>query len=315
MNFTMPRELNKRILEAKLFKTVGIIAKAKVKNIDKIVEELIEYFDKMGVKTVLGHEAAESLGKSGVDREHLAAHVDLIVVLGGDGTFISAARSVNESKKDTPILGVNLGRMGFLTEVPLSKMFEALDKVFVEHDFLLEERMMLDVEIYNDSSLFSKKTVFNDAVVSKGALARIVPINVKVSFTDEELEVATYYADGLIVSTPSGSTAYNLAAGGPIVYPTMDCVILTPICPHTLSNRPLVLPDNAQLTIRVVENIKDVMATLDGQIGYEITPEQRIVIRKSTRKIKLITHKEKNYFDVLRTKLNWEERKVRSVQC
>jgi len=298
-----------------MFEVVGIIAKAKVKNIDRIVRELTEYLEKNNVKIVLGHEAAESLGQEGVDREHLAKHVDMIVVLGGDGTFISAARSVNESKKDTPILGVNLGRMGFLTEVPLSNMYDVLDKVFIKKEYFIEERMMLDVEIYNNSDLFSKKTVFNDVVVSKGALARIVPINVKVTFSGEMLEVANYYADGLIVSTPSGSTAYNLAAGGPIVYPTMDCVILTPICPHTLSNRPLVLPDSAKLIVKIVEDIEDVMATLDGQIGYKITPNQRIVVKKSTRKIKIITQKKKNYFDVLRTKLNWEERKVRSVQC
>ena len=298
-----------------MFKTVGIIAKAKVKNIDKIVTELLEYLKKNGVEAVLGHEAANSLGVKGVDREELAAHVDMIIVLGGDGTFISAARSVNESKKDIPILGVNLGRMGFLTEVPLSSMYNVLDKVFVQNDYHLEERMMLDVEVYNNSKMLSKKTVFNDAVVSKGALARIVPINVRVSLDDRVLDVATYHADGLIVSTPSGSTAYNLASGGPIVYPTMDCIILTPICPHTLSNRPIVLPDNATLSVRIVEDVEDVMATLDGQIGYKITTAQKIIIRKSTRKIKLVTQRDKSYFDVLRTKLNWEERKIRSVRC
>jgi len=298
-----------------MFKTVGIIAKAKVKNIGKIVEGLIEYMNKNGVEVVLGCEAANSLGLKGVDRERLAAHVDMIIVLGGDGTFISAARSVNESKKDIPILGVNLGRMGFLTEVPLSEMYDVLDKVFIKNEFFIEERMMLDVEIYNNSDLISKKTVFNDAVLSKGALARIVPINVKVSFGEKDINVATYHADGLIVSTPSGSTAYNLAAGGPIVYPTMDCIILTPICPHTLSNRPIVLPDNVRLIVRVDEDIEDVMATLDGQIGYRVTTQHRIVISKSTRKIKLITQRNKNYFDVLRTKLNWEERKIRSVRC
>ncbi len=298
-----------------MFKTVGIIAKAKVKNIDKIVMELLEYLKKNHVEAVLGHEAANSLGIKGVDREELATHVDMIIVLGGDGTFISAARSVNESKKDIPILGINLGRMGFLTEVPLSSMYNVLDKVFVQNNYHLEERMMLDVEVYNNSEMLSKKTVFNDAVVSKGALARIVPINVRVSLDDRILDVATYHADGLIVSTPSGSTAYNLASGGPIVYPTMDCIILTPICPHTLSNRPIVLPDNATLSVRIVENVEDVMATLDGQIGYKITTAQKIIIRKSTRKIKLITQRDKSYFDVLRTKLNWEERKIRSVRC
>ncbi len=298
-----------------MFETVGIVAKAKVKNIDKIVVELLEYLKRNNVRAVLGHEAADSLGVKGVDREELAAHVDMIIVLGGDGTFISAARSINESKKDIPILGVNLGRMGFLTEVPLSSMYNVLDKIFIQGNYYLEERMMLDVEVYNNSEVLSKKTVFNDAVVSKGALARIVPINVMVSLGGRILDVATYHADGLIVSTPSGSTAYNLASGGPIVYPTMDCIILTPICPHTLSNRPIVLPDDATLSVRIVEDVEDVMATLDGQIGYKITTEQKIIISKSTRKIKLITQKDKNYFDVLRMKLNWEERKIRSVRC
>ncbi len=298
-----------------MFKKVGIIAKTKVENINIIINELLEYFSKLNIEVILGKEAANSIGKVGIERDKLASFVDLIIVLGGDGTFISAARSVNESKKETPILGVNLGRMGFLTEVPLSRIYEVLDEIFVKKNYQTEERMMLDVEITNGKDVICKKTVFNDAVVSKGALARIVPIRVNAVIDGKDYHVAVYHADGLIISTPSGSTAYNLAAGGPIVYPTMDCIVITPICPHTLSNRPLVVPDNSKLIVSIDEEIEDVIATLDGQIGYKISPQHRINIEKSTRKIKILTLRDKNYFDVLRTKLNWEERKVRSLKC
>ncbi|WP_035587695.1 NAD(+)/NADH kinase [Hippea jasoniae] len=298
-----------------MFKKIGIIAKTKVKNIEKIIFELLEYFKDKDVEVVLGCEAAQALGKDGPKREQLAAFVDMILVLGGDGTFISAARSVNESMKDVPILGVNLGRMGFLTEVPLNRIYEVLDDIFIKKNFLIEHRMMLDVEILKNNELIAKKTVFNDAVISKGALARIVPIRVDALVDNKKNHLAVYYADGLIVSTPSGSTAYSLAAGGPIVYPTLDSIIITPICPHTLSNRPLIIPDNSVLYIKMDEDIEDVMATLDGQIGYKIDINYTIVVRKSERKIKIITQKDKNYFDVLRTKLNWEERKIRHLKC
>ena len=298
-----------------MFKKIGIIAKTKVKNIEKIIFELLEYFKDKDVEVVLGCEAAQALGKDGPKREQLAAFVDMILVLGGDGTFISAARSVNESMKDVPILGVNLGRMGFLTEVPLNRIYEVLDDIFVKRNFLIEHRMMLDVEILKNNELIAKKTVFNDAVISKGALARIVPIRVDALVDNKKNHLAVYHADGLIISTPSGSTAYSLAAGGPIVYPTLDSIIITPICPHTLSNRPLIIPDNSVLYIKMDEDVEDVMATLDGQIGYKIDINYTIVVRKSERKIKIITQKDKNYFDVLRTKLNWEERKIRHLKC
>ncbi|WP_025270132.1 NAD(+)/NADH kinase [Hippea sp. KM1] len=298
-----------------MLKKIGVIAKTKVENIDKIIKQLVDYLNGLGVNVLLGQEAASVLNKEGIERHKLAAYVDMILVLGGDGTFISAARSVNESKRDIPILGVNLGRMGFLTEVPLSEMYAVLDNVFIKGEYHIEERMMLDVELYDGGDLITKKTVFNDAVVNKGALARIVPLRVEARIGSNIYHVAVYHADGLIISTPSGSTAYNLAAGGPIVYPTMDCIIITPICPHTLSNRPLVLPVDVELTVMMDEEIDDVMATLDGQIGYKITKNHRMVVGKSKRKIKIITQKGKNYFDVLRTKLNWEERKVRSLKC
>ncbi len=299
-----------------MFKKVGIVSKAKVENMDKVILPLIEYLNDKGVDVVLGCEAAKSINeKECVIREKIALYVDLIIVLGGDGTFISATRSVNKSKRDIPILGVNLGSMGFLTEVPLNSMYDVLDDIFINKNYTIEERMMIDVGVYDKKKLLHQETVFNDAVINKGTLARIIPIKVLAKMDKQEYVVAIYHADGLIISTPSGSTAYNLAAGGPIVYPTMDSFVCTPICPHTLSNRPLVLPDNMELILELEDKSEDVMLTLDGQIGYKIDNQKTIRIKKSEKHIKILILRDKNYFDILRTKLGWEERKVRNIKC
>lgn len=299
-----------------MFKKVGIVAKAKVKNIDKVIKPLIDYLKKQGVEVVLGCEAASSIQNTEcIKRDRIASSVDLIIVLGGDGTFISATRSINKLGRDIPVLGINLGSMGFLTEVPLVNMYSVLDNIFIDKKYVIEERMMIDVKLYNRKKLIHKETVFNDAVINKGALARIIKIRVTAKMEDAEHLVATYHADGLIISTPSGSTAYNLAAGGPIVYPTMDSFICTPICPHTLSNRPLVIPDNIELVLKLECDSEDVMLTLDGQIGYKIDENITVYISKSERRIKILTSKDKNYFDILRSKLGWEERKVKNIKC
>ncbi len=299
-----------------MFKRVGIIAKAKVKNMDKVLKPLMEYLSTMGIEVVLGCEAASALStKECIKREKLTMYVDLILVLGGDGTFIAATRSINKSKRDIPVIGINLGNMGFLTEVPLSNMYNILDNVFVKKEYVVEERMMIDVKVMKNGKIIHNETVFNDAVINKGALARIIRIKTVAKTKDREYLVAIYHADGLIIATPSGSTAYNMAAGGPIVYPTLDSFICTPICPHTLSNRPLVVPDNIELELTLVGESEDVMLTLDGQMGYGIDENCRINISKSKRRIKLLTSKDKNYFDVLRSKLGWEERKIRNIKC
>ncbi len=299
-----------------MFKTIGIISKTKVDNIDKLIIQLIDYLKGKGVDIVLGCEAADALKENEcIKRTEISKYVDLIIVLGGDGTFISATRSINKSGGDVPILGINLGNMGFLTEVPLNDMYTILDNIFIKKYYKIEERMMIDVAVKSGDSIIFKETVFNDTVIHKGTLARIIPIKTLAKIDEKEYVVAIYHADGLIVSTPSGSTAYNLAAGGPIVYPTMDSFICTPICPHTLSNRPLVVPDNIELILKLDGNVDDVMLTLDGQMGYKIDDSHTIHITKSERRIKILTLKDKNYFDILRTKLGWEERKVRNIRC
>ncbi len=300
-----------------MFRRVGIIAKSKVKNLDKVIKPLVEYLKNHGVETVLGCESARAIGFDGcVEREQLPLFVDLIIVLGGDGTFIAATRVISKSRRNVPVLGVNLGNLGFLTEVPLSHMYEVLENVIVKNTYEIEQRMMIDVKVFKDGELKCEETVFNDAVINKGTLARIIRIRAMARMGGgPERLVAIYHADGLIVATPSGSTAYNLAAGGPIVYPTLDSFICTPICPHTLSNRPLVMPDNVELRLQLEGEPKDVMLTLDGQIGYPLSEEDLVVLSKSSRYIKLITSKNKNYFDILREKLGWEERKVRNIKC
>ncbi len=296
-----------------MFNRVGIIAKTKVENIGKIVLKLHKYLSKLGIKVVLGNEIATAVNKPGTKREDIPQKVDLVIVLGGDGTFISAARAISESESDIPILGVNLGRMGFLTEVPLQGMNEALSNVFEKGHFIIEKRMMIDVTLTRPNNKTIKKTVFNDAVINKGALARIISVKTSLISGTKMVYIATYHADGLIVSTPSGSTAYNLAAGGPIVFPTLDSFILTPICPHTLSNRPIVIPHNSKLMIEFNEKIEDVFLTLDGQMGFSLKQKDKILLEKSSKSLKLIAFKEKNYFEILRTKLGWEERKVRYI--
>ncbi len=300
-----------------MFKRVGIIAKSKVENLSEVVKPLVAYLRNLGVEPILGCEAAKRIGeKECVDREKLPLYVDLVLVLGGDGTFIAATRAINRCKRDVPVMGVNLGNMGFLTEVPISRMYHVLDDIFLRAHYDIEERMMIDVKVLRDGKVKCNQTVFNDAVINKGTLARIIRIRTmaKINSNTENL-VAVYHADGLIVATPSGSTAYNLAAGGPIVYPTLDSFICTPICPHTLSNRPLVLPDNVELLLRLEGESEDVMLTLDGQIGYPIDENDLIILTKSSRRIKLLTAKQKNYFEILREKLGWEERKIRNVKC
>ncbi|MEW6263131.1 MAG: NAD(+)/NADH kinase [Thermodesulfobacteriota bacterium] len=224
--------------------------------------------------------------------------VDLIVVLGGDGTLLYAARTFGVT--GVPLLGVNMGGLGFLTEVSLVNLRPALEQVLAG-SYQAESRMTLSAEVIRDGEVITSHTVLNDAVINKGALARILDLTVKVDGAD----LTTYRADGLIISTPTGSTAYNLAAGGPIVHPTQELIILTPICPFTLSNRPLILPRVAVIEIAIDPQASDVLLTSDGQVSCPLSPEDRITVRRSRNQIVLIKNPYKSYFEILRTKLGW----------
>jgi NAD+ kinase len=233
-------------------------------------------------------------------KSELPGQADLLLVLGGDGTLLSVARLVGDL--GVPILGVNLGGLGFLTALTVEELFPALEALLAD-GLVVEERMMLGARVSRQGERLSEYVALNDVVITKSAMSRIINLEVSV-----EGQFATgYRADGLIISTPTGSTAYCLSAGGPIVYPTMDAVVLTPICSHTLTNRPIVLP--ATLTIQVgLNSDQDVMLTLDGQVGFALKRGDLVEIRRAAARIRLLRFPQKHFFSVLRTKLKWGER-------
>jgi NAD+ kinase len=232
---------------------------------------------------------AESFDQSGI--------YDLVVVLGGDGTLLSVARSLADS---TPILGVNMGNLGFLTEVPRYELYPSMIK-FLEGDYAIEERALLDVILQRASGEGVEFRVLNDAVINKSALARIIELVARV----DGHRVATYRSDGLIVSTPTGSTAYNLAAGGPILNPSLPVVVVTPICPHTLTLRPIVVPDSASVEIRLETSHEEVYLTLDGQEGTQIGEGDTVTLRRSNDVVRLVKTSDRTFYDSLRDKLMW----------
>lgn len=226
------------------------------------------------------------------------AEADLLIVLGGDGTMIATARVFGDG--DSLVLGVNYGSLGYLTEFRIEEMYSALELILAGN-YKIESRVMISAEHWRGDEMLAKARVLNDVVINKAALARIIEI--KVSLNSQF--VTTYRADGLIISTPTGSTAYNLSAGGPIVYPSMNAFVITPICPFTLSNRPIVVPDDAEIEITLDNENEGVILTLDGQIGHTMMTGDRAVIRKSSTTFDLIQPPNRNYFDVLRNKLQW----------
>lgn len=233
-----------------------------------------------------------------VPTNKLAAAVDLMLVLGGDGTMIATARLVGD--QEVPVLGVNYGGLGYLTEFRIEELYSALEMI-LSGNYRLDKRVMLDVELQRNDTVLTSNRVLNDVVINKSALARIIEI--EVSFNHQF--VSSFRADGLIVATPTGSTAYNVSAGGPIVFPSMNAVVLTPICPFTLSNRPLVVPDSGEIKLTLKTDNEEVALTLDGQVGCPLQFEDRVTIRKSRTMFNLIQPSNRNYFDVLRDKLRW----------
>jgi NAD+ kinase len=230
--------------------------------------------------------------------EEFIRKVDLIVVLGGDGTMIAAARLLGDT--ETPVLGINYGSLGYLTDFRIEEMFTALEDVLAGN-YDTEARVTLDVRHMRDGKALTHSRVLNDVVINKAALARIIEIRVEL----DGRFVNSFRADGLIVATPTGSTAYNLSAGGPIVFPSMRAMVLTPICPFTLSNRPIVVPDTADIVLSLETANEDVALTLDGQVGFQLKRGDSVAIGKSQNTFNLVKPTNRNYFDVLRDKLKW----------
>lgn len=274
--------------------SVGIIVKPGNAEAWQTAAELSAWLKERDIQKVF-EPYAETEDKKPRD---LPAGIDLVVVLGGDGTMISTARLIGDA--DILVLGINYGSLGYLTEFRIEEMFPAL-KAILDGQYKIERRVMLRIEHWRDAKKIAEGRVLNDVVINKSALARIIEIDVSLN----DLFVNSFRADGLIVSTPTGSTAYNLSAGGPIVYPSMNAVVLTPICPFTLTNRPIVVPDDAEIELKLKNENEGVVLTLDGQIGYPMEAGDRVKIRKSRTTFNLVQPPNRNYFDVLRNKLKW----------
>jgi NAD+ kinase len=282
-------------------KKIGIISKLNRPEPIEILKELIPWLKQKGHEVYIDIETATVLQIDGINRSKMPSIIDLAVVLGGDGTMISVARLVAE--REIPILGVNIGGLGFLTAVQKEELYTVLEKV-LSNECTIEERIMLKACVHRHSECISEYIAMNDVVINKGALARIIDIETYIN----HIYVATFKADGLIVSTPTGSTAYALSAGGPILYPTLNSIIIAPICPHTLTNRPIVMPDDIQIEIVLKSFSEDVFLTLDGQVGFSLKKDDIIEVKKSQYKAKLFIPCERDYFEILRTKLKWGER-------
>ncbi len=224
--------------------------------------------------------------------------VDLILVLGGDGTMIATGRMLGDNQ--VPVIGVNYGGLGYLAEFPIEELFPALEAILAG-EYQVQQRLMLRVELWRGEELVTQSRVLNDVVVNKSALARIIEIE---AYLNDQF-VSSFRADGLIVATPTGSTAYNLSAGGPIIFPSMNAMVITPICPFTLSNRPIVVPDDSVIEVRLITKNEEVALTLDGQVGCNLQAGDRILIRKSRTAFNLVQPPNRNYFEVLRNKLKW----------
>jgi NAD+ kinase len=290
--------------DAKAIQTVGIVARPRREDLSRVVPPLIEWLRGHGVKVICDNETGGCIGALAGEtlaREDLAGCADLLIVLGGDGTLLSAARQAAPRK--VPILAVNLGGLGFLTTVSLGELYAILDEIFSGRH-RISERVMIEADVLRAGSVIRKQIALNDAVLNKSALARIMDLELRVN--DEY--VTTYKADGLILSTPTGSTAYSLAAGGPIIYPIVEAFVITPICPHTLTNRPLVVPDSVKIEIGLKSEDDAVFLTLDGQVGIELARDDRVLIRKAPDKLRLVRPAKKTYFEILRSKLKWGER-------
>lgn len=284
-------------------KQVAIFAKVHDPRCQGVASELVTWLEERNCLPLVDAHLAMHVGhENGLTEQQIRDRAELVVVLGGDGTLISVARLF--SYRQVPIVGINLGSLGFLTEITVEQMYPVLEQCLAGNH-RITERMMLDVTVTRGDQEISHCQVLNDAVINKGALARIIELEARVNGDF----LTNFKADGLIISTPTGSTGYSLSAGGPIVQPLMKCVLITPICPHTLTNRPIVLSYQSVIKITVKSSFDEmVYLTLDGQVGVELQEGDSIEVRHADTTTALVLSPEKDYFAILRAKLKWGER-------
>jgi NAD+ kinase len=283
---------------------VGLTAKQGLGAASGVLAELAGWLEARGVHPVFETETAVlagvPAGRPTVARDDLPKECDLLVVLGGDGTLIGMAGRIARAESDVPILGVNFGSLGFLTEITLPELYDALEAT-LEGRAVIETRTMLTARTSRDNMPFADHVVLNDIVITKGAMSRIIEIAVIVG----DAPVMRVRADGLIIASPTGSTAYNLAAGGPIVHPAVDAILLTPIAPHTLTNRPVVIAASSEVHVRPIMEGNEVFVTFDGQSGFPLQAGDLVSVRRAPRPLRIIRSAKRTYFDVLREKLKW----------
>jgi len=283
-------------------RTIGICLKPNQPQLGTVVRELEKWLRDRGVEVLLGREAGESAGLPGMPRSELAGKVDLIVVLGGDGTLLAVARAIGE--RQVPVLGVNLGTLGFLAEISQDELFPTLERVLADR-LKIETRMRLDVRVEHEGRELGKYLALNEAVVAKTALSRMIDLQ---TWADD-VEVTTYHGDGVIAATPTGSSAYSLSAGGPLLLPGIGAIVLTPICPHALTQRPIVLPDTCRVAIHVLDTRGgEVHLSVDGQVGRQLQQGDRVTLRASDWPLRMLVPTDRNRFEVMRNKLRWGER-------
>jgi NAD+ kinase len=287
---------------AHTFRNIGIISRPRRSNLSEVVPPLLPWLAERGIHVAYDQETASSLAdpSEGRSREQVAAASDLLLVLGGDGTLLAAARVA--APRGIPILPINMGSLGFLTSFMLEELYPALEDILAGR-LTISERVMLHAELQRGDKILDKQTVLNEVVINKGALARMIELELSI----DRHFVCRYRADGLIVASPTGSTAYSLSAGGPIVHPSVESFIITPICPHTLSDRPVVVGDTSIIEVKLSAGTESVFLTLDGQKGIPLQATDRVRVSRAQQLLKLIQTPNKSYFEILRNKLKWGE--------
>ncbi|OPX86558.1 MAG: putative inorganic polyphosphate/ATP-NAD kinase [Pelotomaculum sp. PtaB.Bin104] len=281
--------------------TIGLVVNLKKKGVVCLVGEIVRWLEGRGCKVLVEEAAAGAIGlaRLGTAQNCLVEQAECVIVFGGDGTLLSTTRKV--ASAEIPIIGVNLGHLGFLTEVDLPEVLPALEKL-LSGNYIIDERMMLEAQVYREGQVVEQFVGLNDAVISKGAFARLIMLETYVN----EQYVNTYPADGLIIASPTGSTAYSLSAGGPLVTPDLDLMLITPICPHSLWARPLVVAPESVTKVVVLSSHGEVKLTMDGQHGFQLQQHDQVILKRATNKAKFIRLQGRGFFDVLRKKLKEE---------
>lgn len=285
-----------------MIRTIGIVSKPERGDIPALLHHILEWAAEHDIRVKIDEPTADYLHRTdGMDRERLPEECDLIIVLGGDGTLLSAARAVGP--RQTPLLAVNLGGLGFMMTIGPHELPAALEGV-ARSAFKLDSRMVLEADLERDGEVVDRFFALNDIVVANSAVARLLHLE---AYADGEF-VCGYRSDGLIVSTPTGSTAYSLSAGGPVMAPDVAALTLTPICPHTLSNRAVVLPATAAVEVRILDGEEGNFLSIDGQVGRHLEPQDRLRLWQASHTVDIVQTNDVPFFDVLRSKMRWGER-------